>query len=495
MFIFALMNYRWLIVLCCCAACLQARAQVCQTKGNLIRSVSVNAAGELVINWDEPADLPGNATGYIIYDYVGGAQCTNIIAIVGLSDHSYTHAAAKPLTGSRAYSLAVDTGSGDSGDITQQHAFSWLTAEYDSCRYLINMQWSAYVGWEQVTYNVYGGERGTSPTLLAEKITGLQYMHAGTIPDNVFYEVYVKAVNAADPAAKSVSNRVEVFTKTLQRPAYMTIQTLRYADRQVQLQFIIDPATRLSTFHVMRSKQIAGTYAPVHTFSEKTLQTYTDSDVQEVYYYRLVAENNCSLTAIQGNVMNNLELLIKADNGAWYLSWNKLFNGQSYSLERLEPSPQQLLFKTADSTYTDRIDISLAALNYCYRIESITDIGGTSTADACAGYEPEVLMPDAIDPESTVQNPQTGRRRNQFGPVLFIDAASYAYQLEIYDRNGSRIAFVEKTNADSPLEKSWTGVNAQGDFVPENMYLYRLEIVFTNGTTVRKTGNVAVIYN
>jgi hypothetical protein len=128
MLTFAVMNNRWIIAVYCCVACLQAQAQVCQTAGNIIRSVSVNANGEPVITWDAPADLPGNATGYIIYDYVGGAHCTDIIATVGLNERSYTHSAAKPLTGRRAYSIAVDTGSGDKKDITQQHAFPWLEA-------------------------------------------------------------------------------------------------------------------------------------------------------------------------------------------------------------------------------------------------------------------------------------------------------------------------------------------------------------------------------
>ena len=496
MLTFVIMNRRWIIVLFCGVACLQARAQVCQTEGELIRSVSVNAAGEPVITWDASADLPAKATKYIIYDYVGIPNCYNEIARVPLTGSSYTHEAAKLLTGSRTYSLAFERGNEEPTPHTQQHAFPWLTAIYDSCRYAINMEWTAYEGWGGgVTYNVYGGKQGTSPELLASGLAGLQYTHITAIPDNVYYEVYVEAVNPANPEVKSVSNRAEVFTKTLQRPAYMTVQALRYADAQVQLQFTIDPATRLSTFHVMRSKQFGGAYAPVHTFHDKTLRTYTDSDVQDVYYYRLAAENHCLLTARRGNVMNNIKLLIEGGNGAWYLSWNRLFNGLSYSLTRLEPSPQPLLWEVADTAYTDRIDPDNAALNYCYQVESMTAIGGKSTAVACADYEPEVLMPDAIDPKSMAQNPQTGRQRNQFGPVLFIDPASYAYRLEIYNRNGGRIAFVEKAIADSPLEKSWTGVNAHGDFVPENMYLYRVEIFFTNGKTIKKTGNVAVIYN
>lgn len=491
---FAVMNNRWIVAVYCCAACLQAQAQECQTAGNIIRSVSVNASGEPVITWDAPDGLPGNATGYIIYDYVGGGQCTNIITTVGLDKRSYTHSAAKPLNGSRAYSMAVHTGSGNSEDITQQHAFPWLAAVYDSCRYLLDLLWTPYEGWEQVTYNVYGGERGAAPKLLASAIAGLQYTHADDIPDNVSYEVYVEAVNAADPAAKSISNRVEVFTKTLQRPGYLTVQHLRYAGRQVALQFAIDPATRLSTFHVLRGRQPGGTYTPVHTFSDKTLQTWTDNDAGSVYYYRLSAENNCQLAAKKGNILNNMELLITSGNNAWSLSWNKLFNGQSYSLARQEPSPQWLLLNAADTAYTDGIDVANVALNYCYQLESITDIGGKSETAACAVYEPEVWMPNAIDPKSTAQNPHTGRQRNQFGPVLFIAPSSYTYRLEIYDHNGGRIAAVEKNIADSPLEKSWTGVNAYGDFVPENMYLYQLELSFTNGKTIRKTGNVAVIY-
>ena len=499
MLTFAIMNNRWLITAVCFIACLQAQGQGqrCQPSGNIIRSVSVNDRGEPVITWDAPADLPANATGYIIYDYLDGATCTKEIDRVGLDERSYTHSAAAPLNGSRTYSMAVNTGNINDGDITRQHAFPYLTAKYDSCRYLLDLQWTAYEGWEGVTYNVYGREKGAvSFKLLRSEITVLQYTTEpdDDIPDNVWYEVYVEAVNTANPAVTSTSNRWVIFTETLQRPDYLAIGRLRYAGHQVQLQFAVDPATRLSTFHVMRSNHLVGDYAPVHTFSDKTLQTWTDDDVHAVYYYRLAAENDCRLVAKQGNVLNNMELLMTADNGEWRLSWNKLFNGQSYSLERLDPSPQQLLREAPDTVCTDKIDPANAALSYCYRLESVTKLGGKSETVACADYEPEILMPDAIDPGSTVQNPHTGRQRNRFGPVLFIAPSLYAYRLEIYDHNGARIAAIEKNIADSPLEKSWTGVHTGGGFVPENNYLYQLEVFFINGKTVKKTGNVAVIY-
>jgi hypothetical protein len=494
------MNNRCAVVLFCCLACLQAQvqAQVCQPSGNLIRSVWVNSDGAPVIEWDAPSSLPNYATGYIIYEYVGGSFCTDSIGFVDLNaPRSYTDTRSdiQPLAGSRAYSIAINKSSEDKEAITEHHAFSWLSAEYDSCNYAIDLRWTAYVGWERATYNIYGSVQGTSPELLAT--TGEVQYTLSDVPDNVEYEVYVEAVNAAAPSVKSASNRLRLFTKTSQRPspAGLSINGLRFAGHAVELQFAVDPATRLPTFHITRSAQLNGTYTPVHTFSDKTLRSYTDNDVHAVYYYRLAAENNCRLIAAQGNVLNNIDLRLVAENGAWYLSWNKLFNGLFYSLARLEPSPQQLLSYSADSTYIDRIDSSNAALDYCYQIESSTDIGGKSVAIACAAYEPEVLMPDALNPESMATNPQTGRQRNQFGPVLFIASTLYSYQLEIYDHNGGKIAAIEKTAADSPLEKSWTGLNSRGEFVPENMYLYRLELTFINGKTVVKTGNVAVLYD
>jgi hypothetical protein len=213
-----------------------------------------------------------------------------------------------------------------------------------------------------------------------------------------------------------------------------------------------------------------------------------------VYYYRLSAENRCGTTAAQSAILNSMELLATADNGVWHISWNSLFLGRSYSLSRLEPAPQHLLATAADTAYADRIDPSHAALRYCYRVEAVTDDGAESTAAACADYTPEVLMPDATDPKSTVQNPRSGRQRNQFGPVLFIDPSLYAYRLEIYNRHGARIAAVEKTAADAPEDKSWNGTDAAGGFVPEDMYLYRVELTFVNGESAVKTGNVAVIY-
>jgi hypothetical protein len=496
------MNNRCAIVLFCCLACLQAQAQAqCPLSGNPIRSVSVNSDGKPVIEWDAPANFD-NAIGYIIYEYLGGNVCTDSIGFV-YSDAPRSYTDERPdtrpdINGSRAYSIAIKKSLEEKGAISEQHAFSWLSAAtYNPCSYTIDLQWTAYVGWESGTYNIYGGVQGTTLELLATT-AALQFTHSD-VPDNVDYEVYVEAVNADDPSVKSASNRQKLHTKTLQRPKGLPMDSIRFAGNAVELQFAIDNATQLSTFHIMRSSQIDGIYTPVHTFSDKTSRSYTDNDVHAVYYYRLAAENDCQLIAAQGNVLNNIDLRLAVENGVWHLSWNKLVEGRFYSLTRLEPSPKLLLSDAVDvTTCTDRIDPN-AALDYCYQIEASTaeigEEGKKSVTIACATYEPEVLMPDALNPKSTAANPQTGRQRNQFGPVLFIASTLYSYQLEIYDRNGGKVVAIEKTAADSPLEKSWTGLTSRGEFVPENMYLYRLELTFINGKTVVKTGNVAVLYD
>ncbi len=214
-------------------------AQVCQTVGNIVRQVSVNDSGQPVLTWDAPDNLPANATGYIIYDYIGGTNCTEEITRVGLTTFSFIHTDAAPLTGPRAYSIAVNT-TIEPEPITRQHAFAYLQASYDSCTYAVSMQWTPYVGWDdEVAYEIYGGVHGETPALLAENITAHQYEVAG-VPDDVLFEVYVAAVNRV--GERSLSNRVALRTKTARRPQFLAITSLAFANNTVDLTLAIDPA-------------------------------------------------------------------------------------------------------------------------------------------------------------------------------------------------------------------------------------------------------------
>jgi hypothetical protein len=137
---------------------------------------------------------------------------------------------------------------------------------------------------------------------------------------------------------------------------------------------------------------------------------------------------------------------------------------------------------------TDVFRYRVAAINDCGQIARVSDTLQNFF------YVPRVVMPDAVDPLSTVMNVQTGRARNQFGPVINVHPATYAYQLRIINRNGAKIADITKGFNDDPLEKSWNGCFANGVAVPEEVYTYYLEVRFEGGRSENLTGPVMVMY-
>jgi hypothetical protein len=131
---------------------LQMRAQpACQSAGNSITAVSVvtlsGGSTQTLISWNTPADLSPNAEGYIIYEYVGPPNCTNVIdTVYGRTATSYTCSSLHP----GGYTIAVYNGSAQPGALQQQHAPPIIQdASYDPCNYSVSLSWSPYVGWDE----------------------------------------------------------------------------------------------------------------------------------------------------------------------------------------------------------------------------------------------------------------------------------------------------------------------------------------------------------
>jgi hypothetical protein len=262
----------------------------------------------------------------------------------------------------------------------------------------------------------------------------------------------------------------------------------------VQLNFYIDPSTALTQFEIQRAA--GADFETQYSFSDKTLATYAES-AAGIFRYRLAAKNDCGQTARVSDTLQNFILGVTLQNSAWQLQWNQPVPGEpySFSLQRLIPNPALLVANTTGVTFTDPVSSmqNLQSLKYCYSLEASAP-RGLSVNMACAFYEPRIAMPDAVDPLSAVVNTQTGRARNQFGPVLNIHPGTYAYQLRIINRNGAKIADITKGFNDDPLEKSWNGRFANGVAVPEEVYTYYLEVQFEGGRSENLTGPVMVMY-
>ena len=260
------------------------------------------------------------------------------------------------------------------------------------------------------------------------------------------------------------------------------------------MNFHIDPNTALTQFEIQRAAD-AG-FETLHSFPGKTLATYSDN-AAGVFRYRVAAKNDCNQIASVSDTLQNFILDITLQNNAWQLQWSRPVSADPYifSLQRVIPNPAVLLANTTGVSYTDPVSSmqNVQSLKYCYRLEASAP-RGLSVSEACTFYEPRIAMPDAVDPLSAVVNAQTGRARNQFGPVLNVHPATYAYQLRIINRNGAKIADITKGFNDNPLEKSWNGRFTNCVAVPEEVYTYYLEVQFEGGRNESLTGPVMVMY-
>jgi hypothetical protein len=425
--------------------------------------------------------------------YVGGSECTELIdAVKNPAATTYTVNGFHP----GGYTIAVDSISTRDNSPLQQHHVPPIiqAAEYDACNYTVSLSWSPYVGWEADTalYNVYA-IIGGGTQLLAGAITATSFVWQDA-PDNTGIDFYVQAVRKNEVAVTSNSPYRRITTTTLQRPAFIDLSHLEYAGSEVRLNFHIEPGTALTQFEIQRAAG-AG-FDTRHAFSDKTLATYAEN-AGGAFSYRLIAKNNCGQIARVSDTLQNFILDVSLQNDVWHLQWNPPAPGASYdfSLQRREPNPVVLDASMSGVTFTDPVSSMLnqQSLKYCYRLEG-TAPRGSSASEACAFYVPRVAMPDAVDPLSAAQNAQTGRARNQFGPILNVHPVTYAYQLRIINRNGAKIADITKGFNDNPLDKSWNGRFANGVAVPEEVYTYYLEVQFEGGHSEKRTGPVMVVY-
>ena len=491
--------YRLYVILFLFLLCNALQAQDCQPEGNLIKSVSVltnpvDGSEQTHISWNTTDELPATVAGYIIYKYVGVSKgCTvPVDTVYGRDVTAHICDGFNP----DGYTIAVYHGATSPGTLQQHHVPPIIhTADYDACHYTVSLAWSAYVGWDETdaTYNVYAIIDGAPPLQLAGNIAGTSFLWEDA-PDNTAIDLYVQAVHKSDAGVKSDSPYEHVTTATPQRPAFIDLSRLEYAGNEVRLDFHIDPNTALTQFEIQRAAD-AG-FETRYSFSDKTLTTCAES-AAGVFQYRLAAKNDCGQVARVSDTLQNFVLGVMSQGNAWQLQWSQPASGVPYAflLQRLTPDPAVLVTNLTGVAFTDQLSSlqNLQTLEYCYRLEALAP-QGLSVSEACAFYEPRIAMPDAVDPLSTVVNPQTGRARNQFGPVLNVHPATYAYQLKIINRNGAKIADVAKGFNDDPLEKSWNGRFANGDAVPEEVYTYYLEVQFEGGRSERLTGPVMVVY-
>lgn len=475
--------------------------------------------GVPTITWTPPAYNPlyPEPEGYIIYKpsnsniYEDGQGWIEIDT-VSSNTFTFTHQNGSGLEGRLDYTVAT-LGLTEPSQLAGHHGSIHLTAEYDSCSNKLNISWNQYYGWGNriEKYDIYLGSSPNWENLnLVGSVAGVQNIYYHPVePDREFY-IYVEA-KKRESDLTTRSNLTFVSTRVAQKPSFMYIDSIIAMDQEIKLRYRIDNNTEFRKFAIIRWEQ-SDSVASI--FSAKNLFQFTDptsilySDTTDSwagrsrpFFYKINGYDGCGRLKSVSNLSNSITIRAYTRGFKTTITWDKFYSANqnvvTYRIYRIsyQPTinPPELIYEQdnpAENTFID--DLSQFEgqgyiPQFCYYAEAIEQLEGNNnfrvsrSRTICTEITPEITMPNALDPMSTIV--VRGVPRNVFVPTISFLSS---YKLIIYDRWGGIVY--------EGVDTGWNGKLSNGDYAKEGAYLYRIEVYTETGRTIAKTGSLTVIY-
>ncbi len=454
--------------------------------------------GDVSLYWQAGPDT--DVAGYIIYR----DQNAGWVAVDTIRDPfatRYRDGTAHAGLFAEGYVIAAYDSALNLSPLTADHTTNLLSVSFDSCRSSVYLSWSGYKGWGDslTAYAVYGKYVGGSYHLLDSLPPAAGRDTITAVIPNRLYCFIVKAYHRKGWV--SLSNRRCVNTHMLIPPAYISCGNMDIpGDQEVHLQFFVDTAAEAHNYLLMRGPSPSyypDTLAGWTNFVGDEL-TYTDDtgdSIRQPLYYRLTALNACGRSVLSSRPFTVSVPHITHRDFINHITWPPLLSYDSLTGYRIYRQtgndPLTLLtdLPPTDTSYEDDVrDLQFQPGNngtYCYRIEAV-GTNHTSAAEMhsfspliCITTEENIFFPNAFTPNGDGIN-------DLFGPVF--SYAPLSYHLIIRDRWGT-ILFESKDYL-----RKWDGKDLQGHPVAAGSYVYYLNARTPGGKTVRKTGQVLVIY-
>lgn len=417
---------------------------------------------------------------------------------VPATDTIYIYEDSESLLHSDGYTVvSVDTVS-DLSDFNQLvDSTIFISAEFDSCKSEINLDWNGYNRWRDNIrgYNLYQKINDGNVTLIQTFSEGTNSYIIENVQANIDYGFYVEAVNN-DEIRKSTSNMTRINTDMSKPPEYINADYASISEgNNIELSFTIDPASELNHYKLYRSNSVDGPFNVIDSFYQPDKKIIYIDDIEYtsgVYYYKLESSNNCNQTVISSNISNNILLYGNNNNLINTLTWNDITDwaGDVLKYELIRTTGAALniidtIYKGSLLLYEDDLN-SLANTEdpvnnyYCYKIKASETNNPYITNNTCYSNEvcltisSEIRMPNAFIPNNDINN--------KFGPVFNFKPSNY--KLTIYNRLGFKV-----WEGNEP----WDGI-INGASAPKGFYLYNIKVYLINDDPVEKKGYVFLFY-
>jgi len=493
------------------------------------------ASGQPILHWTAPSFDPQypNPIGYIIYrgSLLGSTMTFFEIDTVGQNTFTYTDINANGNNERLHYKIA-SLGLTEPSRLSPEHAQIWLTTKYDSCNAKLDLYWDHYYnldinGWSNPNRKKYQLYWSNSPDinsfqLLSDSISIFTNKYSiSNVQENTNYYFYL-TLERKDKPYKTYSNLNHIFTKMAIHPDYMYLDSIIAKEKGMYIYYKIDPFTEIKNFKLIRwehadtSRSIFSAKI-IEEFSDPTKTHSIDSNDNwaartRKFYYKIDAYNGCNAVIKTTNLCNTIIPKVRPKGIKVHLEWDTLLIDTERQPFRQGNNVEYIVYRQAytqneDITGPGELNIAASGISeavfdddlssfkghdplykiiFKYFIEAIerrpdnSGITFVRSREAIIEILPDVIMPTAIAPNSSISN--NNRSRNIFEPIISFDAK---YTLTIYDRWGGIIYYGNQ---------GWNGQNKNGEYVKEGTYIYRLVITTDDSGDVIKEGSVSVVY-
>ena len=416
----------------------------------------------------------------------------------------------------------------DTSPITDMHITMQLSAEYNQCNNTISVRWTTYRRFridengqidamdlaakqfnDAIEYEIWGHEGTAFNIASAQKLTDKSKNNSDIVLENLItdtkYHLYINALLPNGDTA--TSHLVSVATENVKFPSVFNIDSVISRMGMVDLHLNIDRTTEIDTFIIYRSDTrfpLQWYYSPNDIPNVYTDQTAT---IGQVYRYNIVGRL-CGNDVLKSDTVSNILMYATPNNLEAEIRWTEFFNEShipTYTLHRTLPSPTTLLpgdnlFYVDQSTHNYVCD---GPQKFCYFMTANTGSSFARSEESCVSLSTVVSMPEAIDPMSNISssnncncNTNCTNYRRLFGPIVDINESAYKFEMEIFDRSGTRL-FSSKKDFNDSLDKEilyWDG-KYKNQYVKPGVYVYFLKMNFLNGEPMTLRGTVTVVTN
>lgn len=445
-----------------------------QPADQVIDSVSVDLATQkIIVGW--PKNPSPDVKWYRVYEFTGAANSR----IGDTSALEYMLKQHSPSSLVRVRLAAFDSCDNPSG-ISDWHIAMNLNHSVDTCAKTITLNWSAYVGWNQIDrYEVYANKNGSGYSLAGTSASTSYVYSDFVLGDQICF--FIRAFKTDVQRITSSSTEVCLQTRAKVVPSVNYLSKVSVLGDEIETEWRMENGSDVASVDLLRDDGAGAAVVYSEPYSGNSYN-YLDPSVSvnsANHEYFVQAKDVCNNVLSESNKSKNILLQLARPTLTWnaYTGWQG--SVQEYVVEQFDGSTWNIITSTTNLAHN--LDSSFFKNSVCLRVRAIET--GNPVADeesisnqVCTDGDFTFYIPNAMNPEN---------EENYFKVVgTNVDyARSEGF---IFNRWGEKLVQINN------LEVGWDGM-VDGDQLPLGIYYYKLDVYSLNGRKQEAQGYIRII--